>query len=242
MVMDADADGQDGKLYKVAATVGVVFDDYVSNPVPGGTVVNGGTIDTFQNTFTGFVSPDVANTSVSPLPDPVGVLVDSSVGDVSFADWSSGAVISDILGSTVAQGQEITFTFVDPSDASQKATVSRVGFRFGSNDAGKVTARFFDEFGDEIFLQSLAVGQIPTGGWVSTGFASIADGIEQPLIHQVKINCAAGDIVLIGSFDDFQKRNNDMVFNSLTVPEPGTVTLLGIGVAALVSRFRRRRA
>jgi len=195
----------------------VKYEEYVSNPQPGGSVITAGVVASFANPFTGFVSPSADNTVVIPLPDSVGVVAEGSTGDsVSFEDWASSPVLSDIRGPN--GGNTVTFKFVHPVDPSVKGAVSRVGFRFGSVGGGPTVA-FYDPDDNLIALDTPGVGNVPTGGNVNAGYIAEDGGSEVSAIHKVVFTeTHASDVWLIGSFTD--SSTNDIAYNGFTYEAP----------------------
>ncbi len=219
------------------------FDQYVSNPQPGGSEVNGGAVASFAGTFDGFISPSADNTTVSPLPEAVGVLVSDSTGTVEFEDWRSGYALSEIVGGrTGGAERSVTFTFMDPEGSGQKAAVSRVAFAFASTVADSITADFFDPWGNQLVPTPADVAIVPPAGpspdfFSTAGYMALDDGIEMSLIHKVVFTSPGNDLWLFGSFG---RGEYDMAYaNLLVVPEPSGIVLLVLGIALLLWRRRR---
>ena len=179
------------------------FDDYVSNPLPGGWTANNRVFLTTPGVFTGFTHPTSVYTTSSLLPDPVGILVENSFGSVRFMDATSYRITSDILG-PMATGGTLTFTFVDPANSVTRATVEQVAFRFGSVSSSQaVVASFFDVDMNEISVGNTDDETVPPGWASSRGWES-TDG---SVIHKVRFTSTAannGDDWLIGTHYDSQ--------------------------------------
>lgn len=192
----------------------VRFDDYVSNPSPGGAIVNNTVLLSTPGVFTGFINPLSTNTSNAVVPDPVGILVESSYGEVMFMDATSFQVTSDIVGPWTA-GATLSITFVDPSNPMQKATVQDVAFRFGSvisNDA--VSVELFDADMNQINVTHPAYNMAPAGLKASRGWRATEDQEGKSLIHMVQFTTTAAnghDGWLLGSFVD-SEASQDMAF------------------------------
>lgn len=237
------------------------FDDYVSNAQPGGQIINNNFLLTTPGTFTGFINPNSAYTTQTLLPDPVGVLVESSSGAVSFLDYTSFQTTSDILGPKTS-GETLTFTFVNPSDSEIKVAVEQVAFRFGSVwSSDTVFASFFDIDMNEIFVANAGDEALPPGWASSRGWAATGGILGNSLIHKVQFTATHainGDAWLVGSFYDSQALpdmafsgvsgsiNSAVVLNNLNnvlVPLPaaaptGLTLLGGLGVAQFIRRRR----
>jgi lysophospholipase L1-like esterase len=99
------------------------FEDYVSNPPPQQRNPLQGWVGQFSIPFMGLVKPLATNTTVAPLPTPIGLLIESSADRVGFYDPSSLVDCAD------ARADKLIFRFVDPGNTNRAATVSRVAFR-----------------------------------------------------------------------------------------------------------------
>jgi len=210
------------------------FDDYVSNPQPGGWTANNRVFLTTPGIFTGFTNPTSTYTTSSLLPDPVGILVENSFGSVRFMDATSYRITSDILG-PMTTGGTLTFTFVDPSNPVTRATVEQIAFRFGSVLSPQaVVASFFDVDMNEISVDNAGDETVPSGWASSRGWTS-ADG---SVIHKVQFTATSenrGDDWFVGSFYDSQALP-DMAFTGFELYDDhlvsGSVILAPLPAAA----------
>jgi len=204
---------------------GIVFDHYVSNPLPGGPVRDNATIQAFNSPFTGFLSPLPENTTYDAdtgapgqqLPPAVGVIVERSVGPVEFADHTSPDT-SDIVCPAWAGDGTLTVRFVSPANAAQRAVVSRVALRFGSVAAPAQRATLFDIDGN-----ALADVAVPFDESYSSkaGWASTDGGIEVPRIHGIVFysTMAGPDIWVLGSFTLAPTESTiDLAWHNFTIP------------------------
>lgn len=177
-----------------AVTTRIRFEDYVSNPQPGENDPQQGWIAQFSRPFAGLVRPRATNTTRSPLPEPVGLLIESGANSVGFYDPSSRVDCAD------ARADRLVFRFVDPADPERAATVSRVAFRLigTSVKSGKVRFALFDLDG-----KSLASGIAkPTS--TPGSFESEVDcearlaGKEVSSIHTVVVEHSLGGYFVVG--------------------------------------------
>jgi hypothetical protein len=221
-----NADDAGAALDTAAPWTHVRFDDYVPNN-NGGASGNGVT-GTFAGNFTGFVDPLTAAT-------PVGLIVSTSAGVVTFSDNTSNAVTSDLLGPT--NGGTLTLTFVNPDNPTQKATVDAVAFRFGSTLADNVRVTLLDVDGVELPDYLFAALDASTAGGV-TGFHAYEDLKRASAIHQIVFEGIGSDTWVLGSFAT-DAAAPDLAFTGfrvqrLVIPEPGLSAL-----AALIPAFAR---
>ncbi|HWP39609.1 MAG TPA: hypothetical protein VNL70_01700, partial [Tepidisphaeraceae bacterium] len=203
------------------------FDDYVPNT--NATASGNGGTGTFAGSFTGFIRPQTA-------APPVGILVESSAGAVSFTDATSMQVTSDLLGPK--NGGSLTISFVDPSDPTKKAAVSGFAFRYGSTIADNVDVTVFDLDGHEMPDYSVRMLDETLLG-ASAGMIGFEDLARAPTIHRIVFTASGSDTWLLGSFA-LDPSLADFAFTDFTiVPEPLVHTMLVVlsGVGAV----RRRK-
>jgi hypothetical protein len=123
---------------------------------------------------------------------PVSAFTSKGVGliiDGDYGDFTSYQVTSDL----VIRGTPHTWTFVDPSNPSSKATVQRVGFRYASV-SDVVTVTFRDVDGNIIGTSTLSPVGLPP--------ATIAFEAQGPGIHSVHFSQSASDLWIIGTISE----------------------------------------
>jgi len=201
------------------------FDDYVpNNNVTVDNPSGGGVTLSVTGDFTGFIAPITA-------ASPVGIVVSASTGSVTFTDGTGLRVTSDLLGAI--NGQTLTLTFVNPDDASQKATVAGVAWRFGSTIADNVNVTLLDVDGNvmpDYLFQALDATVTGT----AIGFLALEDLAHASAIHQIVLSGAGSDAWLLGSFG-LDTALADFAFTGFTVvvPEPASLALLAIAAAVM---------
>ncbi len=174
--------------------VRVRFEDYVSNPQPGTSDPQQGWIAQFSRPFTGLIRPLATHTTISPLPDSVGLLIESGGNTIGFYDPSSRVDCADV------RGDKLIFRFVDPTDPTRAASVSRVAFRVIGTSVTKSKVRFslFDLDGNQL---TTGVAK-PTE--VSGSFESEVDltarraDKEVSVIHKVVVEHTPGGYFVVG--------------------------------------------
>ena len=164
-------------------------------------------------------------------PVPEDAFTSAGIGliiDGNYVDATSSQVTSDIL----VRGTPVTWTFVDPSDTSIKATVRQLGFYYGSVQE-TVVANFFDLFGNLIDSHVLT----PSIAGTPVGFDALTSSI-----HKVVFTQSGTDSWVLGSFTQ-DTSINDIVFtdgkNQTSVPEPSTALLFAFAAIGLVSVRRQ---
>lgn len=173
----------------------VRFEDYVSNPPPGKTAPVQSWVGKFPVPFTGLVKPLKSNTTVAPLPEPIGLLVESSADAVGFYDPSSLVDCAD------ARADKLIFRFVDPDDTRQAATVSQMAFRVTGTSVknGQVRYRLYDLAGK--LLGSGIAKSDPTSRHVMAEVEceAIRDGKAISAIHKVIIEHSGSGYFVVGN-------------------------------------------
>ena len=204
----------------------IKFDDYVPNAGATGTVAS------FAGTFDGFVNPSTG-------ADPIGLIVQSSTGTVTFSDNTSAAVTSDLLGPQ--SGQTLSLKFVDPADGTTPATVSDLAFRLGSVAAANVTVRLFDVEGHE--MPDWVFTKLDAGTSTSIGYTALEDLEFASALHEIRLTATGTDVWLLGSFNqspllfDFAYKGFTLGGALDAVPEPSSLSALAATWPLL---FRRR--
>ncbi|MDF1746394.1 MAG: hypothetical protein P1V19_22045, partial [Gimesia sp.] len=191
----------------------VRFEDYVSNPPPEKSVPVQGWVGKFPIPFTGLVEPLKSNTSVSPLPKPIGMLIESSADTLGFYDPSSLVDCAD------ARADKLIFRFVDPKDHRKAATVSRIAFRVTGTSVknGKVRYRLYDIAGK--MLGSGIAKSDPTTRRVMSEIdcQAIRDGKPLSAIHKVIVEHSGSGYFVVGNV--LQPRQADLGFVGFRVSD-----------------------
>jgi lysophospholipase L1-like esterase len=176
-------------------TTQVRFEDYVSNPPPQNRDPLQGWIGQFPVPFTGLVKPLATHTTVVPLPNPIGLLIESSADTVGFYDPSSLVDCAD------ARANKLIFRFVDPANTRRAATVSRVAFRVTgtSVSSGKVRYSLHDIVGKT--LASGVAKPNPNSRGVESEVDCIAlrDGKTISAIHKIVVEHSGPGYFVVGS-------------------------------------------
>ena len=165
-----------------------------------------------------FVNPSITYSSRDPLPEPVGVIIEAEKGglpnDIAFYDPSSTLSMSEIYGTrntttaSYTQSDKIIVRFVNPNDIAQGATVSRVGFYFGSALSSYIDINFYDLGGNRLLGDD---NTIPVGAGINSNSqaAYIAyddNGVEASRIHKVefvpRVAASNSDFWTIGGYVD----------------------------------------
>jgi hypothetical protein len=189
----------------------VRFEDYVSNPQPGVREPQQGWVARFPRPFTGLIRPTSTLTTRSPLPDPVGLVIESGANSVGFYDPSSRVDCAD------ARADKLTFRFVDPTDPKRAAVVSRVAFRLvGTSVAGgKVQFRLFD-IDENLLASGVAKAAAPRGSYEGeVDCVSRLAGKEAPAIHKVVVEHTLGGYFVVGDVN--HPARADFAFGGFTV-------------------------
>lgn len=177
-----------------AGTTNVRFEDFVSNPPPNHRDPVQGWVEQFPVPFTGLVQPIAANTTVSPLPGPVGLLIESSADSVGFYDPSSQVDCAD------ARADKLVFRFVDPTNTRRAATVSRVAFRVTGTSVlnGKVRYSLHDISGKTL-ASAVAVPNPTTRRAESeVDCKALLDGKAHSVIHKVVVEHSGPGYFVVG--------------------------------------------
>lgn len=202
-------------------TTRVRFEDYVSNPPPQHAAPVQGWVGKFDVPFTGFIKPSAANTTVVPLPDSVGLLVESPSGTVGFYDPSSLVDCADI------RADRVIFRFVDPLNARRAATVSRVAFRITGTSLKDKNVRYslYDISGATLASGSAVPN--PDSGVIESEVdcAALLDGKPQSLIHKVVIEHSGSGYFVVGGV--MHAQDADFCFDGFQVSDENVRRQLG---------------
>lgn len=196
-----------------AVATRVRFEDYVSNPQPGESDPQQGWIAQFSRPFMGLVRPSAKNTTRSPLPEPVGLLIESGANPVGFYDPSSSVDCAD------ARADRLVFRFVDPADPERAATVSRVAFRLigTSVTSGKVRFTLFDLDGRKL-ASGVAEATSKPGSFESeVDCVARLAGKGVSVIHTVVIEHTPGGYFVVG--DVRYPERADLGFSGFTLSD-----------------------
>ncbi|MFT5327895.1 MAG: lysophospholipase L1-like esterase [Planctomycetaceae bacterium] len=204
-----------------AGTTNVRFEDYVSNPPPNHRDPVQGWVGQFSIPFTGLVKPLAANTTVSPLPEPVGLLIESSADTVGFYDPSSRVDCAD------ARADKLIFRFVNPANSRRAATVSRVAFRLTGTSVlnGKVRYSLHDISGRT--LASGVAKPNPTTRRAESEVDCTArlDGKVNSVIHKVVVEHSGPGYFVVGGV--MHPKEADLNFDGFYVSDQNVRRQLG---------------
>ncbi len=207
-----------GTVEDIAAIPGATaihIEDYVS-PDPNGVFVKPNAIMLSPSYV--FVNPSSVYSSLDPLPEPVGIIIEAEKGgqpnDICFYDPSSTLSMSEIYGTrntataNYTQSDKIIVRFVNPNDIAQGATVSRVGFYFGSALSSYIDINFYDLGGNRLLADDNTI-PVAVGSNFNSQAAYITyddNGIEASRIHKVefvpRVAASNSDFWTIGGYVD----------------------------------------
>lgn len=193
------------------ATMILRSEDYVSNPPPGASDPAGGAVAAFPTPFAGFVQPSRDFSSLSPLPDPVGLLVESSSGKVSFYDPSSLVDCADL------RGNPLLLRFVDPADTTRAASVSRLAFRLTGTAVagGRVRYHVYDKAGKKLGSGTARTGPGASGAMAEIDVTATAGGKRSAQIHKLVVEQSGPGYFVIGGVS--RASEPDIAFEGFTV-------------------------
>jgi len=190
----------------------VRFEDYVSNPPPGKSAPVQSWVGKFPVPFTGLVKPLKSNTTTTPLPAPIGLLIESSADTLGFYDPSSLVDCAD------ARADKLIFRFVDPNNTHQAATVSRIAFRVTGTSVknGKVRYQLYDIAGK--MLGSGIAKSDPTTRQVMAEIdcEALRDGKPISAIHKVIVEHTGSGYFVVGNVMHPQQADLGFVGFSVT--------------------------
>ncbi len=196
------------------ATSGITqirFEEYVSNPPPKTHHALQGWVGHFPVPFTGLVRPQATNTTVVPLPEPIGLLIESSADSVGFYDPSSLVECADV------RADKLIFRFVDPTRTSRAATVSRVALRITGTSVvnGKVRYSIYDSSGKT--LGSGVAMPDPTTRRAESEIdcEALLDGQNISAIHKIVVEHTGPGYFVVGSV--MRPEQADLAFDGFTV-------------------------
>ena len=189
----------------------VRFEDYVSNPPPGKREGVQGMVAQFTVPFTGLVKPSATSTAVTPLPEPVGVLIESSAGTVGFYDPSSQVDCAD------ARADKLIFRFIDPADINRAATVSSVAFRVTGTSVikGNVRYSFYDIAGKELASGVAKVAPNSKRADAEIDGSALVDGKKVSAIHKLIVEHSGPGYFVVGGVT--RSEEADIGFEGFTV-------------------------
>lgn len=194
-------------------TTRVRFEDYVSNPPPGKSEGVQGQVAQYPVPFTGLVTPLATNSHLTPLPEPVGLLIESPSGSVDFYDPSSLVDCAD------PRADQLIFRFVDPDNTNLAATVSRVVFRVTGTSVINENVRFsiHDIAGKTL---GSGVAKIPPGSKraeAEVDVSALENGRRVPLIHKLVVEHSGPGYIVAGGV--LRSEEADIGFDGFTVSE-----------------------
>ncbi|MEZ6127667.1 MAG: hypothetical protein R3C59_03230 [Planctomycetaceae bacterium] len=172
----------------------VRFEDYVSNPPPGKREAVQGMVAQFPTPFTGLITPLADNTTVVPLPQSHGVLIESREDAIGFYDPSSKVDCADV------RADRIILRFVDPSNPQKAATVSRVVFRLTGTSVlnNKVAYRFHDISDREIATGIVKPSTVTGRAEAEVDCVATSEGLPTSVIHKVIIEHSGSGYFVVG--------------------------------------------
>ncbi|MEZ6039205.1 MAG: GDSL-type esterase/lipase family protein [Planctomycetaceae bacterium] len=175
-------------------TTSIRFEDYVSNPPPGHREPIQGWVREFPVPFTGLITPHVANTTVLPLPDAVGLLIESSSDTVGFYDPSSQVDCAD------ARADRLIFRFVDPANPRRAATVSRVAFRLTGTSVlnNRVRYSIFDLSGKLVASGNAKPNPATRRAESEVDCTSLLNGQAHSAIHKLVVEHSGPGYFVVG--------------------------------------------
>lgn len=205
--------GKREDVYGQSNQIAFRFDDYVSNPVPESGRLPGyspgvfGSLCVPSSEFLGFVRPSEQDTSVRPLPQAVGVIVETKFWRILFGDFSKNTTTSDIRGI-----EPLMFRFVDTNDPTLAATVSCVGLRLGGPAVkkGHVSVTCYDINNNELYS-----GTIESESPV---FTAKSNGRAVSAIHKLLFTCESDELWVIGSHEEDESLD-DMFYSGFEVKQ-----------------------
>ena len=220
----------------------VRIDDYVSNPQPGGLVVDTANVLQVVGPFGGFHSPNASYTTQNPLPTAMGIQVESSTGSVTFIDGTF-TVSTDLLAGRNA-GDTVTLRFVDPADPSRPAAISGLAGVVGSTRFINFL-RAYDVHGNEIMTNSGNAIFLPQSSSGTGSFGVEArDDLTNPVseIHELVFTTNQDDVWVIGSFN-LPNTSIDLAISGFTtdipglvIPTPSAVLMAAVGLLVVLRR------
>jgi hypothetical protein len=171
------------------------FEDYVSNPQPEDREAQQGWIARFPIPFNGLIAPASTNTTLRPLPKPVGMLIESSADTVGFYDPSSRVDCAD------PRADRLVFRFVDPADPERAATVSRVAFRLIGTSLAKGNVRFsLHDIAGKTLGSGVAKPSAKPGSYQSEiDCVARTSGREISAIHKLEVEHSPGGYFVVGN-------------------------------------------
>jgi lysophospholipase L1-like esterase len=191
----------------------VRFEDYVSNPTPSHPDPVQGWVRRFESPFTGLVKPLATNTTVSPLPNPIGLLMESPADSMGFYDPSSRVDCAD------ARADKLIFRFVDPANTRRAATVSRIAFRLTGTSIlnGKVRYGLYDIAGK--MLASGVAKPIPDKGRAESEVdcRTFLNGKPFSAIHKLVVEHSGPGYFVVGGV--MRPREADLMFEGFGVSD-----------------------
>ncbi len=205
IAFDGDTDGSRGELRITSNPATSVlndptgitqirFEDYVSNPPPGSREAVQGLVARYSTPFTGFIRPLTSNTTISPLPQPQGLLIESGEDSISFYDPSSSVDCADV------RADRLIFRFVDPADMQKAATVSRVVFRLTGTSVvnGKVKYSLYDIKGRRIGARIAKPNAASNRAEAEVDCFTLRNGEPTSLIHKVVVEHSGSGYFVVG--------------------------------------------